>query len=73
MSYSSPTERLDSRALGERRMRSALASQGTSKEAIYRAVLSTTKAAALSGEVLDFGAGTGVLMADFWPRNSAGR
>ena len=43
-------------------MRSALASQGTSKEAIYRAVLSTTKTAALSGEVLDFGAGTGVLM-----------
>ncbi len=41
---------------------SALASQGTSKEAIYRAVLSATKAAALSGEVLDFGAGTGVLM-----------
>ena len=52
----------ESSPLSERRMRSALASQGTSKEAIYRAVLSTTKTAALSGEVLDFGAGTGVLM-----------
>ena len=48
--------------LGERRMRSALASQGTSKEAVYRAVLSVTRTTGLSGEVLDFGAGTGVLM-----------
>jgi 2-polyprenyl-3-methyl-5-hydroxy-6-metoxy-1,4-benzoquinol methylase len=49
-------------ALGERRMRSALASRGTSKEAVYRAVLSVTRTIGLSGEVLDFGAGTGVLM-----------
>jgi 2-polyprenyl-3-methyl-5-hydroxy-6-metoxy-1,4-benzoquinol methylase len=49
-------------ALGERRMRSALASHGTSKEAVYRAVLSVTRTIGLSGEVLDFGAGTGVLM-----------
>ena len=49
-------------ALGERRVRSALASGGTSNEAIYRAVLSVTRSIGLSGEVLDFGAGTGVLL-----------
>ena len=49
-------------ALGERRMRAALASQGTSKAAIYRAVLAVANTIGLSGEILDFGAGTGVLM-----------
>ena len=62
MSYVSSTERPDSRALGERRMRAALASQGTSGEAIYLAVLSVTRRLALSGDTLEFGAGTGVLI-----------
>ena len=62
MSYVSSTERPDSRALGERRMRAALASQGTSGEAIYLAVLSVTRRLALSGDTFEFGAGTGVLI-----------
>ena len=62
MSYVSSTERPDSRALGERRMRAALASQGTSGDAIYLAVLSVTRRLALSGDTLEFGAGTGVLI-----------
>jgi 2-polyprenyl-3-methyl-5-hydroxy-6-metoxy-1,4-benzoquinol methylase len=49
-------------SLREHRMRAALASKGTSGDAIYRAVLAATKAHPLSGAILDFGAGTGLLM-----------
>jgi 2-polyprenyl-3-methyl-5-hydroxy-6-metoxy-1,4-benzoquinol methylase len=52
----------DASRLSEHRMRAAVASQGTSNEAVYRAVLSVTGTAGLSGEVLDFGAGAGALM-----------
>ena len=43
-------------------MRAAMASGGASTEPIYRAVLSLTKALSLSGDVLDFGAGTGAMI-----------
>ena len=55
----------DATRLSEHRIRAALASEGRSKEAIYRAVLSLTRTTRLSGEVLDFGAGTGALMERF--------
>ena len=41
----------------------ALASKGTSGDAIYEAALATARAMNLSGRVLDFGAGTGTLIA----------
>ncbi len=43
-------------------MRAALASGGTSAEPIYRAVLAEARSLGVSGNVLDFGAGTGVLI-----------
>lgn len=48
--------------LVERRMRAALASGGTSGDAIYSAARSTVRTLALTGDVLEFGAGTGTLI-----------
>ena len=50
-------------ALEERRMLAALASGGTSTANVHLALLSRAQDIGLSGEVLDFGAGTGDLTA----------
>src|SRR5262245_26281409 len=50
------------RLRGERRMQAALASGGTSNLPIYRTVLATARALGIAGDVLDFGAGAGVLI-----------
>jgi 2-polyprenyl-3-methyl-5-hydroxy-6-metoxy-1,4-benzoquinol methylase len=49
-------------ALYERRVDAALASKGTSGDAIYAAALTTARAMQLTGRVLEFGAGTGTLI-----------
>jgi 2-polyprenyl-3-methyl-5-hydroxy-6-metoxy-1,4-benzoquinol methylase len=49
-------------ALHERRVHAALASKGTSGEAIYDAALATARVMNLTGRVLEFGAGTGTLI-----------
>ena len=50
-------------ALHERRVHAALASKGTSGDAIYEVALATARAMNLSGRVLEFGAGTGTMIA----------
>ena len=50
-------------ALEERRMQAALASGGTGTANVHLAILSKAREIGLSGEVLDFGAGTGDLTA----------
>ena len=49
-------------ALHERRVHAALASKGTSGDAIYDVALATARAMNLRGRVLEFGAGTGTLI-----------
>lgn len=49
-------------ALQERRLHAALASGGTSGDAIYDAALAVVHAMQLTGRVLEFGAGTGTLI-----------
>lgn len=49
-------------ALHEQRVHAALASKGTSGDAIYDVALATARAMNLRGRVLEFGAGTGTLI-----------
>jgi 2-polyprenyl-3-methyl-5-hydroxy-6-metoxy-1,4-benzoquinol methylase len=49
--------------LHERRMSAARASRGTSGDPIYAAALTATRGMDLTGRVLEFGAGTGTLIA----------
>jgi 2-polyprenyl-3-methyl-5-hydroxy-6-metoxy-1,4-benzoquinol methylase len=55
----------------ERRMHAALASRGTSGDAIYNAARAMAHALALTGRVLEFGAGTGTLIGQLVADGSA--
>jgi 2-polyprenyl-3-methyl-5-hydroxy-6-metoxy-1,4-benzoquinol methylase len=65
MSRLSPVDPLELSSLSEHRMRAALASQAMSGEAIHHAVLRAARTLELTGDILDFGAGTGVLLGRF--------
>jgi 2-polyprenyl-3-methyl-5-hydroxy-6-metoxy-1,4-benzoquinol methylase len=57
-----PRESTLSTPLLDRRMQAALASRGTSGDAIYNAARTMVHALRLTGRVLEFGAGTGTLI-----------
>jgi 2-polyprenyl-3-methyl-5-hydroxy-6-metoxy-1,4-benzoquinol methylase len=59
-------------ALYERRVRAAVASKGTSGDAIYDAALTMAQSMNLSGHVLEFGAGTGTLIRRLTEQGCAG-
>jgi 2-polyprenyl-3-methyl-5-hydroxy-6-metoxy-1,4-benzoquinol methylase len=63
MSDTARRNQLRADALEERRLQAALASGGTSTANVHLALLSRAREIGLSGEVLDFGAGTGELTA----------
>jgi 2-polyprenyl-3-methyl-5-hydroxy-6-metoxy-1,4-benzoquinol methylase len=54
-------------------MRAALASGGTSAEPIYRAVLAQARSLGVSNDVLDFGAGRGLLIEELLTSTFSGR
>jgi 2-polyprenyl-3-methyl-5-hydroxy-6-metoxy-1,4-benzoquinol methylase len=60
------------RALLERRVVAAEASKGTSGGAIYNAALTAARAIDLTGRVLEFGAGTGTLIARLTAESAVG-
>jgi 2-polyprenyl-3-methyl-5-hydroxy-6-metoxy-1,4-benzoquinol methylase len=59
-------------SLLERRVFAAHASRGTSGDAIYDAALATARAMNLTGQVLEFGAGTGTLIGRLVAEGCAG-
>ena len=63
MTGTGPGNQLRTDPLEERRMQAALASGGTSTANIHLALLTKARELGLSGDVLDFGAGTGELTA----------
>jgi 2-polyprenyl-3-methyl-5-hydroxy-6-metoxy-1,4-benzoquinol methylase len=61
MSRSAPVSLQANVTLRQRRMEAAISSGGASGPSIYRAVVAAARSNAMSGDILDFGAGMGAL------------